>query len=79
MFRVITNEGMGIFILILFLLLLSNPNTTFIESELSGYMSIAIFYFIARSFAPFAGLTINPAVTVSLVIQYATKGEWKSL
>ena len=70
---------MGIFILILFLLLLSNPNTTFIESELSGYMSIAIFYFIARSFAPFAGLAINPAVTISLVIQYATKGQWQSL
>lgn len=29
-FKVISNETMGIFILVLFLLLLSNPNTTFI-------------------------------------------------
>ena len=31
-FKIISNEAMGIFIFVLFLLLLSNPNTTFIES-----------------------------------------------
>lgn len=73
-FRVISNEAMGIFILVLFTLLLSNPNTSFIESELSGYLSIAIFYHIARSYAPLAGLLINPAVTLALAIQYAIRG-----
>lgn len=78
-FRVISNEAMGVFILILFLLLLSNPNTTFIESELTGYLSIALFYFIARSFAPYAGLAINTAITLSVGIHYASKGKWESL
>lgn len=76
---IITNEVMGIFILVLFTLLLSNPNTTFIESELSGYLSIAIFYHIAKSFAPIAGLVINPAVTLSLAIQYAIAGKYSSI
>lgn len=31
-FRILANESMGVFILVLFTLLLSNPNTTFIES-----------------------------------------------
>ena len=57
----------------------SNPNTTFIESELSGYISIAIFYHIARSFAPRAGLVINPAITIALSIQLAVRGKWGSL
>lgn len=70
---------MGVFILVLFTLLLSNPNTSFIDSELSGYISIAIFYHIARSFAPLAGLVINPAFTLALSIQHAIRGEWGSL
>lgn len=69
--KIVANESVGIFILILFLLLISNPNTTFIESELSGYLSIAIFYHIARSFAPLAGLVINPAITIVVAFQYA--------
>lgn len=77
--RVISNEAMGVFIFIFFMLMLSNPNTTFIENELTGYLSIAIFYHIARSFAPFAGLAINPAVSLALSIQYASKGDWDSL
>jgi glycerol uptake facilitator-like aquaporin len=78
-FKIMANETMGIFILVLFTLLLSNPNTTFIESELSGYISIAIFYHIARSFAPIAGVLINPAVTISISIQYAIAGKFASL
>jgi len=78
-FKVVSNETMGIFILVLFTLILSNPNTTFIESELSGYISIAIFYHIARSFAPLAGLVINPAVTLGLAVQQAFWGKWGSL
>jgi glycerol uptake facilitator-like aquaporin len=70
---------MGVFILVLFTLLLSNPNTSFIESELSGYISIAIFYHIARSFAPLAGLVINPALTLALAVQYAVRGSYGSL
>lgn len=66
---------MGVFILVLFTLLLSNPNTTFIENELSGYLSIAIFYHIARSFAPLAGFLINPAVTVAVGIYRAINGD----
>lgn len=75
----ISNEGMGVFIFIFFMLLLSNPNTTFIENELTGYLSIAIFYHIARSFAPSAGLAINPAATLALSIQYASRGNWTTL
>lgn len=78
-FRVLSNETMGVFILVLFTLLLSNPNTSFIESELSGYISIAIFYHIARSFAPLAGLAINPAVTLAVAIQDAFRGNMESL
>ena len=70
---------MGVFILVLFTLLLSNPNTTFIDSELSGYISIAIFYHIARSFAPLAGLLINPAITLCLSIFYAMIGKTQSI
>ena len=58
------------------MLMLSNPNTTFIENELTGYMSITIFYFIARSFAPFAASTLNPAFTLALGFHYGTKGNW---
>ena len=74
-FRVISNEAMGVFFFVLFMLMLSNPNTTFIDDELSGYASIVIFYHIARSFAPLAGLVINPAVTLASAIRYATKGQ----
>ena len=77
--KVISNEGMGVFIFIFFMLLLSNPNTTFIENELTGYMSITFFYHIARSFAPFSNTTLNPAFTLALAIQYATKGQFGSL
>ena len=59
---------MGVFIFIYFMLLLSNPNTTFIENELTGFMSVTIFYYIARSFAPFANSTLNPAFTIGICI-----------
>lgn len=78
-FKVMANEAMGVFIFVSFTLLLSNPNTTFIENELSGYISIAIFYDIARSFAPFAGLLINPAVTLSVSAHFSIFGKWDSL
>jgi glycerol uptake facilitator-like aquaporin len=41
-------------------------------------MSIAIFYLIARAFAHFAYSTLNPAFTLAMTIQYATKGNWTS-
>ena len=46
---------------------------------LSGYLSIAIFYHIARSFAPLAGLVINPAITIVVAVQYALQGNTDSL
>ena len=77
--RVILNEGMGVFIFLFFMLMLSNPNTTFIENELTGYMSITFFYYIARSFAPFANSTLNPIFTIALGFQYGTKDKWETL
>lgn len=57
------------------MLQVSNPNTTFIENEISGFFSIAVFYYIARSYAPAAGLCVNSALSIVLALQYATKGD----
>jgi len=78
MLRIFSNEAMGVFIYVLFFQLLSNPNTTFIDSELTGYISIVIFYHIGLTFAPLAGFLINPAITFAIVIQDATSGQWTS-
>lgn len=74
--RVILNEAMGVWFLIFFLLQISNPNTTFIENELSGFFSIALFYHIGRSFSPLASKCINPGLSIPMALQSAIKGYW---
>lgn len=60
-FRVILAEIMGTFILVFSLLQISNPNTTFIDNELSGFIFIVAFIHIGRQFAP-PGCIVNPAL-----------------
>lgn len=55
----------GSFILIFFILQISNPNTTFIDNELSGYMFIVFFIHTARKYAPSSHETINSTIVVS--------------
>ena len=77
--RVVLAEIIGTFILVFFVLQISNPNTTFIENELSAFMFIGTFVYIGRRFAPTSGCSINIAVILSSAILLATKGDYDSL
>ena len=63
--RLMVGECLGTFILIFFLMHLSNPNTSFIETEIEGYIIIGLYVYIARRFTPLSGMSIN--IIISLV------------
>lgn len=73
--RLILSEMVGTFFLVFFTLQISNPNTTFIENELSGYAFITIFVFIGRRFAFSPVSTINFCHTLAIGVLNATRGE----
>ncbi len=55
---------------------MSNPNTTFIENELSGFVAIIIFVHIARVYAVFSFNAVNPAILFCSSFMSGTKGNW---
>ena len=67
------------FIFVFFFLQTANPNTTFIDNEVCGYLAVAVFYYAGLAFAPFPHLCINPAVTVALSLQRLWIGDSEPL
>lgn len=47
---------------------ISNPNTTFIDNELSGFMFIVMFVHTARKYAPMSHECINSMIAMSFAI-----------
>lgn len=43
---------MGTVLMVFFILQITNPNTTFIENEISGFLSIVIFFYLAIVLSP---------------------------
>jgi glycerol uptake facilitator-like aquaporin len=50
---------MGTFVMVFFILQITNPNTTFIENEMSGFLSIVIFVYLGIMLSPLASFFIN--------------------
>ncbi len=70
----------GTFILVFFILQISNPNTTFIDNELSGYMFIVFFVHTARKYAPSSHECINSMIALSFAtISFIEKGDAEGL
>ena len=74
--RIVLSEFTGTFVLVFFILQVSNPNTTFIENELSGFGGIVIFIYIAREYAVKSGNEINAALLLAVNFLSGTKGDW---
>ena len=55
--------------MVFFILQITNPNTTFIENEMSGFLSIVIFVYLGIMLSPLASFFINFVMifSVSLV------------
>lgn len=77
--QVIASEAIGVFILVFFILEISNPNTTFIDNELSGYLFIVLFVHAGRRAAISSNRCINWMIAVPLAIASAFKGNFKGL
>lgn len=43
---------MGTVVMVFFILQITNPNTTFIENEISGFLSIVLFFYLAIMLSP---------------------------
>lgn len=43
---------MGTILMVFFILEITNPNTTFIENEMSGFLSIVLFFYLAIVLSP---------------------------
>lgn len=67
-FRVVGSEMFGTFLLVFFILQISNPNTTFIDNELSGYMFIVVFVHTARKYAPYSHECINSMIAFTFAL-----------
>jgi glycerol uptake facilitator-like aquaporin len=62
--------------LIFFILQVTNPNTTFIENELSGFIAIGIFIYIAREYAITYQGFINCIMVFSVNLIAGIRGDW---
>lgn len=74
--RLVVGECIGSFILVFFMMHLSNPNTSFIETEIEGYLIIGLYVYIARRFTPLSGMSINVGIsTVFAILADLENGE----
>jgi glycerol uptake facilitator-like aquaporin len=65
--REIANEMMGTILMVFFILEITNPNTTFIENEISGFLSIAFFFYLSIVLCPNTNsFVINFAITIGV-------------
>jgi glycerol uptake facilitator-like aquaporin len=65
--REIANEMMGTILMVFFILQITNPNTTFIENEISGFLSIAFFFYLSIVLCPKTNsFVINFAITIGV-------------
>lgn len=61
--RLTFGEALGSFILIFFIMHTSNPNTSFVESEVEGYVLVSLIVYIARRFTPLSGMSLNIVIS----------------
>lgn len=66
--RLMVGEAVGTFILIFFIMHLSNPNTTFIETEVEGYIILGLYVYIGRRFTPLSGMSLNIGISLVFAI-----------
>lgn len=63
--REIASEMMGTSIMVFFILQITNPNTTFIENEISGFLSIVLFFYLSIVLCPnSSAFAMNFAITL---------------
>ena len=67
--RLFVGEFIGMFFFIFFMLHLTHPNTTFIDTELEGYIAIAFAVYLGRKYAPLSqAVALNFGLSLVIAI-----------
>lgn len=67
-YRIILSELVGTFILVFYIQLTANSETTFTLTDAQKYCFIIAFVFVARKAAIISAFAINPAITIATVV-----------